>query len=125
MRGIGVLLLTLLCVLLTTAAQIALKVGVASPQLQSWLASGRWQNFLLHALWSPLVMFGLALYVLGALMWLLVLARADLSYAYPFVSVGFIATTLYAFYVLNEPLGFARLSGIVLIVGGLALIASS
>lgn len=125
MRSVGISLLALLCILMTTAAQIALKVGVASPQLQSWLTNGRWPDFLFHALWSPLVMIGLALYAVGTLLWLLVLARADLSYAYPFVSLGFVMTTLYAFYVLHEPLGMARLSGIALIVGGVALIASS
>lgn len=125
MRNAVTLFLTLTCVLMTAAAQIALKAGVSHPQLQTLLASGRLRDFMVQAPFSPLVLLGLGLYVLSTIVWLLVLARADLSYAYPFVSLGFVATALYAFYALHEPLGLTRVSGIALIVGGVVLIARS
>ena len=40
------------------------------------------------------VIGGFGLYCLGALVWLVVLARADVSYAYPFLGLGFILTML-------------------------------
>lgn len=125
MRSIGTLSLTLLCVFMTTAAQISLKAGVSGPHLQSVLANGGWKDFLIQAPLNPWVLVGMVVYVLSAVMWLIVLARADLSFAYPFVSLGFVVTALYAFYVLHEPLGVLRVSGIALVVGGVALIAAS
>jgi drug/metabolite transporter (DMT)-like permease len=119
------LTLTLLSVALTAAAQICLKVGVGHPGLQALLADKAWPEFLAQALISPWVLFGLFGYVVSTGTWLLVLARADLSAAYPFVSLAFVATSLYGYWALHEPIGAARLSGIALIVGGVLLVARS
>ena len=107
--------LAMLCVLLTTAAQIVLKLGVSNPALQTLLKSGATQSFLIRATFSPYVLGGLTLYVLSTIIWLLVLARADVSYAYPFVSIGFVLTALYAYYAMHEPMSLARIAGILLI----------
>lgn len=119
------LVLTLLSVALTAAAQICLKTGVANVQLQALLADKAWHAFVLQALLSPWVLAGLGAYVLSTLTWLVVLARADLSIAYPFVSLAFVATCLYGYWALHEPVGPARLSGIALIIGGVLLVARS
>lgn len=125
MHSAPILILTLLSVALGAAAQIALKEGVSSPQLQAVLASGRLPSFLLEAAQAPWVLVGLVMYALSAVSWLLVLARADLSFAYPFVSLAFVLTAIYGFWVLNEPMGLARISGVGLIVGGVLLVARS
>jgi multidrug transporter EmrE-like cation transporter len=119
------LLLTLLSVALTAAAQICLKLGVGNGQLQGLLAEKAWHSFVLHAFVSPWVLAGLSAYVLSTVTWLIVRARADLSVAYPFVSLAFIATCLYGYWALHEPVGPARLGGIALIVGGVLLVARS
>jgi len=54
-----------------------------------------------------------------------VLARSDVSYAYPFVSLGFVFTSLYAFVALHEPLQAGRVGGIALIVLGVFFVARS
>lgn len=107
------------------AAQICLKVGVGHPVLQLLLADRAWSTFLAHAVLSPWELLGLLGYVVSTGTWLLVLARADLSAAYPFVSLAFVATSLYGYWALHEPMSPARLSGIVLIVGGMLLVARS
>jgi drug/metabolite transporter (DMT)-like permease len=116
--------LTLLCVTLTAAAQIALKVGVSGARMQQ-LLSGSTSGFLTRALLAPTVLLGLALYALSTILWLLVLARSDVSYAYPFVSLGFVFTSLYAFVALHEPLQAGRVGGIALIVLGVFFVARS
>lgn len=119
------LLLTLLSVAMTAAAQICLKIGVGNPQLQALLVERSLPAFLMQALISPWVIIGLLAYVLSTATWLVVLARADLSVAYPFVSLAFVATTLYGFCVLHEPIGPGRLSGIALVIGGVLLMSRS
>lgn len=123
MKGMSVLMLALLCALLTTAGQIALKQGVSGiPLAESGSAT---LAFFGRAALTPAVVLGLALYGASAVLWLLVLANADLSYAFPLVSLGFVFTGLYAYIVLHEPMGLARLAGTLLIVAGVVLVARS
>lgn len=71
------------------------------------------------------VIAGLGLYALGAVVWLLVLARVDVSLAYPFVGVGFVFTMLLGWAVLGESVGSARLVGTLLVVIGVWLVSKS
>ena len=115
----------LLCVLLSAAGQIALKLGASSPALSALLGSGNFQGFVVRALLSPMVFVGLLLYAASTVLWLFILARSELSYAYPFVSIGFVITTLYGWQFLGESLSAGRVGGVVLIVAGVILVARS
>jgi drug/metabolite transporter (DMT)-like permease len=117
--------LTLLCVALTAAAQIALKLGVSGAKMQHLLSGSGTSSFLLRAVLSPTVLFGLALYGISTVLWLLVLAKSDVSYAYPFVSLGFVFTALYAALVMHEHMALGRVGGIALIVTGVWFVARS
>jgi hypothetical protein len=78
MNRIQLTCLTLLCVLLSSSAQIALKRGVASAPVQALLkGDGAGPMFILHAAFAPLVILGLALYVISTGLWLVVLAKSD------------------------------------------------
>jgi multidrug transporter EmrE-like cation transporter len=114
------LLLILASVGLSALAQLALKLGTAGLGGPRAEGAGR-------ELWglatSPMVIAGLALYGVGAVLWLFVLGRAQLSLAYPFVGMGFILTMLAGAMVLGEPVGAARIAGTLLIVAGCVLVA--
>jgi drug/metabolite transporter (DMT)-like permease len=114
-----------MCVLLTTAAQISLKLGVSSRPLQALAASSNPSTFLTQAVLAPKVILGLLLYVASTILWLLVLAKLDVSYAYPFVSLGFVFTALYAFFVMHESMSTNRMAGIALIAAGVYFVAKS
>ena len=118
--------LTLLCVFLSSSAQIALKRGVFSGPVQALLKTkAAAPEFILHAALAPLVILGLALYAISTLLWLLVLAKADVSFAYPFVSLGFVVIALYAHFAMTEPLSTLKMGGIALITAGVFCLARS
>jgi drug/metabolite transporter (DMT)-like permease len=119
------IVLALVCSLATAMAQISLKIGVSTSTLQAELAAGQTQTFLIRALLTPWVVVGFALYVTGAVLWLVVLGRADVSYAYPFVSLGFVLTAAYAYFWLHEAITPGRILGIVLISAGVWFVAKS
>jgi multidrug transporter EmrE-like cation transporter len=112
-------------VALSAIAQLLLKLGMSGATVQQ--AFGQSQP--LEAAWTvatnPWVIAGLVLYALGAVVWLAVLAQAELSFAYPFVGVGFIFTMILGWSVLGESLGAARLTGTLLVVSGVWLISKS
>jgi multidrug transporter EmrE-like cation transporter len=110
---------------MSAGAQFFLKLGMSSGPVRQALG----QDSTLQAIWIVTtnwqVPAGLGLYGVGAAIWLLVLARVDLSFAYPFVGLGFIVTMALGWWVLDEPIGFARLAGTLLVVSGVWLVSSS
>jgi multidrug transporter EmrE-like cation transporter len=73
---------------------------------------------------SPLVLAGLFLYGLGAIAWIAVLRRMDLSYAYPFLALNFVLIALVSQVVLGETIPMIRWLGIAAICVGILLIAN-
>jgi drug/metabolite transporter (DMT)-like permease len=74
---------------------------------------------------SPLVLAGLFLYALGALAWIAVLRRMDLSYAYPFLALNFVLIAFVSQFVLGESVPWLRWAGIAVICIGILLVANS
>ncbi len=109
--------LAVFCVLLSSAAQIAMKRGMGAPGSADVGAT------YLHALTSPLVWLGLVLYGASAVLWLWVLSRLDVSLAYPLVSLGFVVTMVLGVLWLGEPFSWLRVAGCTLIVVGVSLLA--
>lgn len=120
----SVLALIVSSVLLSSLAQIVLKSGMGHPRVAESLAQGGWSSA-----WSiatnPWVLGGLAIYFSSAVVWLLVLARVEVSLAYPFVGLGFVVTMLLGWWVHGDTLNLARVGGTLLIVGGVVLLARS
>jgi multidrug transporter EmrE-like cation transporter len=117
--------LILISVSLSASAQLLLKLGMSSAHVQQMLMHER----LLQTVWvvasNVQVIVGLGLYALGAMVWLLVLARVDVSLAYPFVGLGFILTMALGGLVLHEPVGVARFIGTAMVVLGVCLVSRS
>jgi drug/metabolite transporter (DMT)-like permease len=71
---------------------------------------------------TPAVWIGLALFGLSALVWLSVLSRAALSFAYPFAALTYAVIVLYDF-LRGEPTGALRWAGVAFIVTGIILVS--
>lgn len=116
--------LILLGVLLNAGAQLALKEGMRRIGHFEFVwtnaAPVAWQ-----AATNPFIAFGIGLYVLSVVVWLLVLSRVEVSFAYPLVSVGYIVNAVAAYYLFAENLSFARAGGILVIVAGVYLVTRS
>lgn len=121
------ILLILIDVLFSVAGQLTLKrgmmeVGEINAAFFSNPLAGVWRMFTT----TPYVILGLALYVVGAFIWLIVLSRANLSYAYPMVALTYVLVPLAAWLLLNEPpIPPLRWAGIALIIAGVILVAQS
>jgi len=69
------------------------------------------------------VVAGLAIFVLSAAFWLVVLSRVSLSFAYPFVSLTYVLILLFDRLFLHETVSGLRWAGVALIIGGILLIS--
>lgn len=115
--------LILLSVTLSATAQITLKLGMSSPFIQQAIASASAFSIFSSILANWFVMGGLALYFASAAVWLFVLAKVEVSFAYPFVGLGFILTMLLAYLINGEALSVAKIVGTLCIAIGIAFIA--
>jgi len=115
--------LILLSIISGVAGQTVIKMGVSQPGA-SEAASGFFSlvNMIVR---SPLVLLGLMLYGVGALAWIAVLSRVNLSVAYPFLALNFILVTLSSFLFLGESVPGIRWVGVLVICGGILLVARS
>ena len=116
--------LILVSVALSAFAQIALKHGMSSAQAQRAVAESQISGLSAIAT-NPYIVLGFALYGLGAVLWLGVLAKIDVGQAYPFVGLGFLLTMLFGIAFLGEGFSVARMAGTALIMTGVVLVAAS
>lgn len=118
---------SILLILLSTgfgvAGQTALKLGVSQPGVAENATGALAIVGLIFK--SPLMMLGLVFYGLGALAWIAVLSRLDLSVAYPFLALNFVLVTLSGRFLLGETVPPLRWLGILVIIAGILLVAKS
>lgn len=115
--------LIVLSVCMSAVAQILLKSGMSSASVQRALTDKNSINGFLSIFTNLGVLGGLSVYFGAALIWLLVLAKVEVSVAYPFVALGFVLTALMANILFGEPLTPQRIGGILLVCAGVAILA--
>lgn len=120
---VSAFLLILLSTAFGVAGQTALKLGVSQPGVAE-NATGVFSIIGL-IFKSPLMILGLVFYGLGALAWIAVLSRLDLSVAYPFLALNFVLVTLSGRFLLGETVPPLRWLGILVIIAGILLVAKS
>lgn len=113
-----------LSICFSVAAQFSLKAGMGSVSVKAAMAGPLSIDTLLTVMLNKYVAGGFVLYGLGAVVWLSVLAKWDVSKAYPMVGLGFLMTLVVGA-MLGEQVSAVRAIGTVLICGGVLLIARS
>jgi drug/metabolite transporter (DMT)-like permease len=126
MSKMNLYLITLILssVLLSSFAQIVLKTGMSNPVVLTAIQSSNTVDIIKTIATNLVVISGLGLYFASAAVWLLVLAKVDVSFAYPFVGLGFIITMLLAFFINGEVLSATKVIGTLCIALGVAIIAN-
>ena len=109
-------------VLLNTTAQLLLKAGMN--QIGQFAFS--FHNIVpisLRIAANPPIVLGIFAYVVSVVVWLLVLSRVQVSWAYPMLSIGYVVNALAAYYIFGEDLTFMRITGMLVIMAGVFLIS--
>lgn len=115
-------LLLLFSVSLGVTGQISLKHGMGQV---SAVASPGAVGTLLGAALNPWVIVGIGCYGFSMLLWLLVLSKADLSFAYPVLGLSYLGVVLASWSILGEAVSPLRWAGTLVICLGVYLVARS
>ena len=113
--------LILFGVLLNACAQIVLKQGMTVIGTFSFSV----ENFfpvLAKAGMNLFIIAGLACYVLSVFIWLMVLSRVEVTFAYTLLSIGYVVTAFAGYLFFDENMGIVRWAGILVICFGVYLI---
>ena len=105
----------LFTVFTNAAAQVMLKYGMMQLGALSFVGVNPILK-ILQIVFSPWVFLGLCTFVLS---------KVDLSFAYPFLSLAYVAVAIFAYFVFREEVNAMRIIGIALICGGTFFIAQS
>ncbi len=108
--------LILISVSLGVIGQLCLKQGMRG-------FGGNFSELFLYALRSPFVISGFGFYALSSLIWLIVLSRVNLSYAYPMLSIGYVLIVFFSWLIFKENIGLWHWAGVILICLGVSLLS--
>lgn len=118
------LILAIISICLSVAAQFFLKLGMSSETVKSASINSSTISTFLAIFTQPYVIGGFVAYGFGAVVWLFVLSRWDVSKAYPLVGIGFAMTVLIGL-AIGEEVGLMRFCGVILICAGVWMVAQS
>ncbi len=121
-KKMSVLILVAISVILAVIGQLALKKGMT--QVGETGVNELLTRKFITIFSNPFVLIGVFFYGLGSLVWLVILSRAELSFAYPLLSTGYILIAVLSWVFFKEQLTMIKMSGIVLITVGVILLLS-
>lgn len=121
MKYIAFILFT---VMTNAAAQLMLKHGMVSLGELTFAGVNPVVK-ILQIVFSPWVFLGLCTFVISMASHLYVLSKVELSFAYPFLSLAYVAVAIFAYFIFHEDLNAWRIAGIGFICVGTVLIAQS
>ena len=105
-------------VLLTVYGQIILKWRISLKGGFPVSGIGKFHYFV-HLLLDPWVVSSLFAAFIAALCWMAALTKFEVSYAYPFTSLGFVLVLIFGTLMLGEVMTFAKVLGVILIIAGI------
>lgn len=114
----------LFTVLTNAAAQLMLKQGMMNLGAISFEGVNPIVK-ILQIVFSLWVFLGLCTFVISMASHLYVLSKVELSFAYPFLSLAYVAVAVFAYFIFREDLNAWRIAGIAFICVGTVLIAQS
>ena len=115
----------IISILLSSTAQLLLKYGASSPSIQKAIYSHSILNLFYAMISTPQIILGLVCFGVSLILWIVILSRTDVSYAYPFVALGICLTILAGWFFFNESLSLLRIIGVAIVVAGVITVANS
>ncbi|MGH2674306.1 MAG: EamA family transporter [Actinomycetota bacterium] len=119
------ILFIIVSVLLAATAQLTLKYGVdrVTKRGHSGIVLSEPATSVARVAKEPFVWLGLILFGISAAVWIVVLSRVSLSFAYPFAALTYIIIVLFDRLILKVPVPGLRWAGVLLIATGIIMVS--
>lgn len=121
MQAVGMVLAS---VAFGAVGQLTLKAGMNS-LVQMYGKLQLSLDTFVHMATNPLLVVGIAIFGISTLLWLFALAKADLSFAYPFLSLTYLAVLVGGAFLFGDKVTLPRVLGFAIIITGVWIVARS
>lgn len=119
--NIGIILLS---ILMSSTAHLFLKKGMMA-HASGDMDTGNIFGIVWTVGTNPWVLGGMVLHVSALIVWLWALSKVDISFAYPFLALGYVMVSAMAWIWLGENIGSIKLLGMGIIIVGILVLAQS
>ena len=110
---------------------LAISFGVASQLIIKWKMSqfsfdtyetmADKFSFAFSMLLNPYIIISLVLTLLAGVTWMIAMTKFDISYAYPFTTLGFVLVFIFSVWLFGEPVSWQKIVGLIFIIVGLII----
>ena len=114
---------------------LAIAFGVVSQLIIKWKMSAySFQDyntmydkfvFAFSMLLNPYIIISLLLTLMSGVTWMIAMTKFDISYAYPFTTLGFVFVFVFSVILFDEPVNLHKIIGLVFIISGLIISSRS
>ena len=110
-------------IVLSVYSQIMIKWRISTHFHGLCLPTGILNKFvlLLTIVFDPFIFSGLVATFASGLFWMATMTKLDISFAYPFTSLGFVFVLLFSAFLLGESLNVYKIVGVLFIMLGIAI----
>lgn len=112
-----------IAILLAAGGQILMKLGVM--RLGPLEIPGNIVSMATRMILNPGILAGLFVYGVSAFLWVIVLSKVELSYAYPMIAGGYVVVALLSWIIFHDQITPMRIAALVIIVMGVILLGRS
>jgi len=119
------LIILFVAIAMGAVGQIAMKAGMNRVREMSGGDIGPIISALPRIFTNGNVLFGISIYILSTVLWLWVLSKVQLSFAYPCISISYIIIIVAGKWIFHERIDFWKVAAIVLILAGVIALGFS
>jgi len=114
-----------LTIFFAVSSQLIIKWKMSNFSLSKYETIGEKFTFVFTMLFNPYIMMSLTFTLLSGLSWMIAMTKFDISYAYPFTTLGFVFIFIFSAIFFNEPVTWQKVIGLVFIIIGIIISSRS
>ncbi|MCC8375630.1 hypothetical protein CKY10_14190 [Photorhabdus sp. HUG-39] len=109
----------------SSSSQLLLKKGAAQVSIPPQIDFANLTRLLGELVFNVYLVSGVIFQVIALLSWIYILKKVDVSFAYPFISLGFIFVMFMGYLLFNEPLTLMKVIGTLVIILGVIIMGKA
>jgi multidrug transporter EmrE-like cation transporter len=114
-----------LSILFAVSSQLIIKWKMSGYNLDQYHSILEKFQFAFSMLFNPYIILSIIFTLLSGLSWMIAMTKFDISYAYPFTTLGYVLILIFSALLFKESIDIYKLVGISLIIFGIILTSKS